>query len=273
MNLVSDVKIILDSHVDEARINQIRQMHKVRMSGYDVVSNYSLLRGIVILIRKNSGFSATNINLLDLTDTIQFDLKSPDNTIYNMVCVYAPRSNDPKYWTELHRKVYTSKGDLQIIIGDFNTTLDPHLDKVNYMTDAHSKTRNVINSWIEDGQYVDAFRYLHPKKKAYSWRCDSKKTQLARLDLCLVTPILAAHLIKVDYTMTRSSDHSSLTVSIGTNIEKQGKGTFRAPPGIENEEAYQEEIKEGIQLSHIRCKKNSVLKKKLWNSSSVQKLI
>ena len=63
------------------------------------------------------------------------------------------------------------------------------------------------------------------------------------------------HLIQVDYTITRSSDHSSLMVSIGTNIEKQGKGTFRAPPGIEKEEAYQALIKEGIQLSHIRCKK------------------
>ena len=146
MNLKTDIKIILDSHVDEARFNQIRQMHKTRMSGYDVVSNYSMLRGLVILIRKNSGYTATNINLLDTTDTIQFDLKAPDNTIYNIVSVYAPRANDPKYWTELHKKVYKSKGKHQIIIGDFNTPLDPHMDKVNYLTDAHSRSRNIINS-------------------------------------------------------------------------------------------------------------------------------
>ena len=164
MNLKTDIKIILDSHVDEPRFNKIRQMHQTGMSGYDVVSNFSVLRGLVILIRKNSGYTATNINLLDTSDTIQFDLKAPDNTIYNLVCVYAPRANDPKYWTDLHKRVYTSKGKHQMIIGDFNTTLDPHLDKVNYLMDAHSRSRSVINSWLEDGQYIDAFRYLYPDK-------------------------------------------------------------------------------------------------------------
>ena len=65
MNLKTDIKIILDSHVDEPRFNQIRQMHKTRMSGYDVVSNFSMSRGLVILIRKTSGYTATNINLID----------------------------------------------------------------------------------------------------------------------------------------------------------------------------------------------------------------
>ena len=31
MNLKTEVKIILDFHVDESRFNQIRQMHKTRM--------------------------------------------------------------------------------------------------------------------------------------------------------------------------------------------------------------------------------------------------
>ena len=31
MNLKTDVKIILDTHVDESRLNQIRIMHKTRM--------------------------------------------------------------------------------------------------------------------------------------------------------------------------------------------------------------------------------------------------
>ena len=210
------MKIILDSYVDENRFNQIRQAHKTRMLGYDIVSNFSALRGVLILIRQNSGYTAKNISILDNTNTVQFDLKAPDNIIYNIVCVYAPRANDPKYLSDLHKMVYSSKGEHQMIIGDFNTTLNPHLDKVNYLTDAHSRSRSVINSWIEDGQYIDAFRYLHPTKKAYSWRCDSKKTQLARLDICLVTPALAALLFKVDHTMTRNSDHSSLIISIGT---------------------------------------------------------
>ena len=62
--------------------------------------------------------------------------------------------------------------------------------------------------------------------------------------------------INVDYTMTRTSDHSSLIISIGTNIENQLKGTFRAP---------QELIKEGIKLSQIRCKQDSDLKKVMEN--------
>ena len=51
---------------------------------------------------------------------------------YNIVAIYAP--------------------DYQILMGDFNLTLDPNLDRNKYKNnyDNHSTRRAVVNSWITE---------------------------------------------------------------------------------------------------------------------------
>ena len=56
------------------------------------------------LQKKSCGFLTSNILLLDETDTLKFDLTSPDGTKYNIVAIYAPVGNNATYWTTLHKK-------------------------------------------------------------------------------------------------------------------------------------------------------------------------
>ena len=66
-----------------------------------------------------------------------------------MVLVYAPDGNKATYWTTLHNRLAKKPKPKQILIGDFNVTLDPVLDRSNYITDNHTKGREVINSWLQ----------------------------------------------------------------------------------------------------------------------------
>jgi len=104
--------------------------------------------------------------VIDKDNDLQFNIFSPDNAVYNIVAVYAPNKVQENFHfiKSLPGKLKKEE-ESQIIIGDYNTTLDPLLDKVNYKNDDHTKTRDVINSWLMDKDFIDAFRYLYSDEK------------------------------------------------------------------------------------------------------------
>ena len=132
-------------------------------------------RGILILSKKTCGYEISNLELLDATNTLQFDLNSLGGEVYNIVAVYAPDGYTATYWTQLHKKLTGRSRQKQLIIGDFNTTLDPILDRQNYDYDNHIQSRKVINSWINSDEYLDAFRYIYPESRNFSWRWDGNQ--------------------------------------------------------------------------------------------------
>ena len=125
--------------------------------------------------------------------------------------------------------------------------LDPYHDKTEYSTDhSHVKSRKIINSWIDNKEYYDAFRQLYPKSKSYSWRWDgnlSKNTdKKARLDIALITQSLMNNIVNVEYQFTSATDHATIIIELSTEIELKGVGTFKAPPFIQNNEEYSKRV-------------------------------
>ena len=168
-HLDTDVNILVDTHADKNTIGLLRKDYKIDMAKYYITGNYSRERGTTILIKKSCVYISYNLKLLDFTDKIQFDLTSPDGMVYNIVAIYAPDGDiNVQYWATLYGQL-ARKPTKQILIGEFNTTLDPVLDRSNYSTDNHCKGRKVINSWINDDAYLDAYRYLYKETKGYSW--------------------------------------------------------------------------------------------------------
>ena len=82
--------------------------------------------------KKNCDFLSNSFKIIDKENAIQFDVISPNNTTYNIVAIYAPNNQKDNFdfLKSLPGKI--KKEDFQILIGDYNTTLDPILDKINY---------------------------------------------------------------------------------------------------------------------------------------------
>ena len=86
-----------------------------------------------------------NINQLD-DSTIMFDLVNNDNKKVTIAAIYAPSDADyPYYFENVDNILQDRVGDLdnQILIGDYNTTLDYNRDRLNYSSnnDPHKQCR------------------------------------------------------------------------------------------------------------------------------------
>ena len=174
-HLDSDVKIIIDAHANENTVNNLKKDFKLKLAKYNITGNYSKERGILILSNKTSGYEISNLELLDQTSTLRFDLTTPGGEKFSLVAIYAPDGTDNAYWTQLHKKLEEKPREKQILMGDFNTTLNPDLDRQNYQTDAHGPSRKIINEWINNDKYIDAFRYIYPERRDYTWRWDGNR--------------------------------------------------------------------------------------------------
>ena len=66
---------------------------------------------------------------------------------------YAPSSgDDPDYFINCKEILDQSVEEYGMILGDLNTTLNPILDRKNYRTDNHKKSRMIINNCISENE-------------------------------------------------------------------------------------------------------------------------
>ena len=115
------------------------------------------------------------------------------------------------------------EGDLGLICGDFNTTLDIKYDQFGYTTGPHKKCRNIINQWTESGELIDIVRQFHPSTPLYSWRTKDLGKK-GRIDHLLVTPKLQGYIRDARYVFHEHTltDHASLifTIDIDTKTPR-----------------------------------------------------
>ena len=124
-------------------------------------------RGIIVLLK----IPIVPESSITLNENVQKISLMLDGRSLAIFAIYAPsHGNNARFFNELRKSQLDSKEQFQIITGDLNTTLDPELDKVGYISDNHWKTREVINSWLDDDHHglIDAYSYCKgslPKNK------------------------------------------------------------------------------------------------------------
>ena len=115
-------------------------MHLIE--GYNTVRTNTAQRGIYILIKKSLG-QVENINIID-NSTLIFDIRNSDNKTLRIACIYATSDADNKYYFEEVDNLIQARAissDFQMLIGDYNTTLNCKRDRHWYSntTDTHKK--------------------------------------------------------------------------------------------------------------------------------------
>ena len=196
-----------------------------------------------------------NVEIID-NSTLIFDIKNSDNKTLTIAAIYAPSDADNIfYFEEIDNKLQNRaiSSDFQMIIGDYNTTLDYSRDRKGYSKtiDTHKNCRALIKTWMEEEKWIDAFDHHHPGKKSYTWESKQKKGQKGRIDHCLVSPNLIKHTKYINHTSIGEhlTDHRAIEVIIDWAKAKRGKGNFRAKRGLEKNPMYQELIKNTLKTA------------------------
>ena len=153
-------------------------------------SKVKLIGYALVLSKKSCGVKITHIRNEWNNDMALFEITLPDTTTISTLIIYAPSKDTPTFWEHAYQVINTSIHEHKILIGDFNCTLDHQIDTHGYKTDPHTKSRAVINNWLENETFIDTYRHLHPGVKSYTFRTKDCKLK-SRLDYCLTSPPLA----------------------------------------------------------------------------------
>ena len=57
-----------------------------------------------------------------------------------------------------------------MIAGDLNMTLNPDVDRKNYKTESHKKSRMVIDNWITNEEIIDFYRFTNGNEQIWTYR-------------------------------------------------------------------------------------------------------
>ena len=143
------------------------------------MGSYTANKGIIIMYNKDR-ISIKNFEVVIDGQMIKFQVKHNSNQ-FNVVAIYAPpERDDPNFLLEAKSALDSMPGDNGLIIGDFNSTKDPDMDRIGYQTDNHRKSRVILTTWEDTEELIDTFRHIHPEAKSFTFRtkCLNKKSRL-----------------------------------------------------------------------------------------------
>ena len=136
---------------------------------HDLILIPSQTQGIMVLLRKSCPFKL--VNFREVTNNcLSVMLESASKQELEIAFVYNPNDEADKI-SNLSKALdqLSSNGcKNQLIIGDYNTSLNPELDYVDYTQDPHKASREFLHGLQEDGLFIDVYRFLNPYYLSYT---------------------------------------------------------------------------------------------------------
>lgn len=125
-------------------------------------------RGAAIIIKKAIHF-IHNSTIADKDGCYIIVSGEIYNTSLTLVNVYAPNVDNPAFF----RKVFSLLPNLSqtklIIGGDFNTPLDPFLDRSSFCKIPKNNSSVLLNSFLKSMNLIDLWRFTNPSDRDYSF--------------------------------------------------------------------------------------------------------
>ena len=207
-------------------------------------------RGVAILMPLKYNFDTSEVykdnagRILSISVTI-------DDKSYNIVNVYAPTKDNVQsqvaFLKELDINLHLAESSY-IIGGDFNTYLNPILDKEGGTIEKQSKYNVHLTNLMEEYNIIDIWRTQNPARKVFTWRQNKPRVQ-SRLDYFLISGELYYNITKVNIKPSIKTDHSLLHINLNIlNEEKRGPGFWKFNTALLRDDVYIDLIKETILL-------------------------
>ena len=175
-------------------------------------------RGTAILFKK--GFSYKIISSQSAEDgRVCSVLMNVEDVLILLVNIYGPNKDSPEFFSDICHTAGL-QNDKLIIVGDFNTVMDPEIDTTsdNY---PNRQSSNRLRQLMSEYVLEDAWRAQNNETKRYSWFRKNPR-QASRLDFALVSTGLCDVIHNCMYITGIKTDHSAFFV--GFNIEQHERG-------------------------------------------------
>lgn len=199
-----DLLFLQETHLVGQKLLALKK-HWVRHAYHSPYSTYS--RGVSVIVRKNLQFELLNINTDRFGRYVIIHCKI-NNQIMTLVNLYIPPPFNKEVLDHIFEKVSVYLPCPICFLGDFNTVVDPLLDRLAATTHQLSP----LGKWLEALGLVDIWRHKYPSVKQFS--CHSVgKNSLSRIDMVMGSPEFVHWLRNVSYLPRALSDHAPLCFS------------------------------------------------------------
>ena len=216
-DLKPSILCLQDTHLTIKEANNLRMLPDFECI---ISGKHTNSRGVAILFTNNFEIIHKEIDNDGNYVMVDLDVSSVSIMLIN---IYAPNMDSPGF---ILKPIEESQQDHLIVCGDFNLVLNPELDSFNYVNINNPRSRQCVLEMLQLHNMKDAFRYLHPTLKRYSWQRRNPIKQ-ARLDYFIVleslTDLIADCNIKPGY----GSDHSILEINLVINPFQCGRGLWK----------------------------------------------
>uniref|UniRef100_A0A3Q3BNZ9 Reverse transcriptase domain-containing protein n=1 Tax=Kryptolebias marmoratus TaxID=37003 RepID=A0A3Q3BNZ9_KRYMA len=219
--LKPDIVYLQETHLSDREHKKLKRewVGQVFFSSFSSKS-----RGTTILIHKNVPFTATK-TISDPSGRyimVQGQMYSESWTFMN---IYAPNYDDSLFIQDVFLQISQAQGFL-VVGGDFNFCLDTVLDRSSDRPCPLSKSAKTTTSFMEDLQLTDAWRWMHPQDREYSFYSHPHNTY-TRIDNFLISSQILHRVMGSEYLPRLLSDHSPLVMSASIPDKVEGKYRWR----------------------------------------------
>ena len=135
-----------------------------------------------------------------------------------------------------------------ILGGDFNTYLNPTLDKNGGKSELESNYAKQLKSVCKEFDLIDIWRLNNPKEKRFTWRDNTRAGFVqSRLDYFFISRHLNYLILKTLLKPGFRSDHSLINIQIELlQTQKRGKGYWKFNNSLLYDKTYVSLVKEEL---------------------------
>ena len=174
-------------------------------------------RGVAIIFPQNIDLIVHNI-ITDEHGRFLLLEVTIDDSKFVLVNIYAPtkdKHDEQERFIGFIKETLNNYIDGNIIIGgDFNTCLDPAIDKDGGLHEKVSEYSKQIIELNDEFNLIDIWRISNPDTRRYTWRGLTRQGRVfSRLDFWLISAHMIYDLIKTDISPSIKTDHSIITLT------------------------------------------------------------
>ena len=216
--------------------------------GYDAYfSSYTTnSRGCMVLMNNNFEQKVNRIKTDKHGNYIILDMTIQAKQI-TLVNLYGPNEDNVQFYENLIRKIADFENEHVIICGDWNFVLDFDKDTSNYLHINNPRARQTVLNFIEENNFIDAWRVLNENERKFTWRRLHPIKKQSRLDYFIVSDPMFQYVLTTDIIPGYRTDHSGIILKLKLQDNDRGRGYWKFNNSLLKDRHYITIVKDTIE--------------------------